>query len=1000
MIVWEKAPNGGRAVKRYDAPYYFYVADDENPTHVSISGVSVRKVVCRSASDLDTEVTDYRLRGKQLFESDFTPLERVLMDNYGKSAVPELNIGFIDIEVDYDPDIGFAGPQNPYAPINAVTLIIGDSTVTIAVPPKLWNGRELPDHLKDVILVDQEVKLLELLLDFIAPCDVLSGWNSEFYDMPYIARRVELVLGERGLQRLAFEGGPPPRWTEMARFKKSTAKETAIDLMTRVHLDYLRLFQKFDLTKRQSYSLNNVAFEELGERKVEYDGSLHELYNKDFPKFLDYNIYDVRLLVKMDAKRKYIELANQMVHMATVNFDAVFGSVQLIDSAIINYSHNVRNQVVFDRAERGPGTAKPVEGAIVVTPNVGFYRWVGACDINSLYPSTIRSLNLSREKLVAQVLRVSNQNDWNQVALPRADATAVVAGHLVTCIAHENEHSIRAKWTYYVGPDESEVDDENERFGFAGDLSNATFEATEYAWKVVQRASQEPDSIYGSVLLDIVFDGYEDELTMPASVLIEQLKANKLAISAYGTIIDQSSPGLVPEVLTSWFKGRKEMQAEKKKYGKLKDKLLSEGKTATDAEVLEAARLETYYDMLQGVRKVLLNSTYGAMLNGFCRFGDQRIGASVTFTGRQITSHMINTVSTWLDPDAPKIVKAFDPHTKKDSKTGTDGVHDLRWGSNTYTVELKPSNMPGIRAGTGPIYGDTDSVYFTYNDIIAGETNVDVLVETANAIAEGVNDSFPEFMRTAFNCQPAYDDLIKANRELVCKTGLIQAKKKYMMLVVDKEGKRVKAGDDDELKTMGSDIKLSSTPTIIKDMLTDVVMGILNELPKKTIDQVIIDFRKRLADQGDAVNPLDLASVVSVNNVDEYTALWRVNELNASFRNTGAKKAPRVKMGVNVRSTINHNHVIEVLGVKDQQAIKSGDKIKLIWLKPNEYGFTSMAFASEVEHLPKWFTDNFEVDLQLTEEKLVDNKLELIFGALGWEIPTFQSQLVESLLEF
>lgn len=404
------------------------------------------------------------------------------------------------------------------------------------------------------------------------------------------------------------------------------------------------------------------------------------------------------------------------------------------------------------------------------------------------------------------------------------------------------------------------------------------------------------------------------------------------------------------------------------------------------AKYLEAMNKMRYYDMLQGVRKVLLNSVYGSMLNEYSRFGDGRIGASVTYTGRQITTHMINMVSKGLAPDgeAPMLLKFFKPETKKDSKTGTDGLKDLHWGQNFYEINIEP--------GSGPIYGDTDSVYFTYENIVKGIEDVDVIVEAANAVADDTNRSFPAFMREAFNCQPGYDELIKANRELVCRTGVIQAKKKYMMAVVDKEGKRIKVGDEDELKTMGSDIKLSSTPELIRTMLTEVVMKILNEEPKKLIDEVVIKFREAMSTAAiDQINPLDLATVVSVNGLDEAWTIWN------RFERNGLSKQ---KIAANARSAINHNYMLEYFNVKSESPIKSGDKIKLVWLLENEFGFTNMAFTSETEVLPSWFTAVFHVDRKLMEEKLVDNKLQLIFEPLGWEVPTFQTQLVNSLLDF
>lgn len=379
------------------------------------------------------------------------------------------------------------------------------------------------------------------------------------------------------------------------------------------------------------------------------------------------------------------------------------------------------------------------------------------------------------------------------------------------------------------------------------------------------------------------------------------------------------------------------------------------------------------------------NSTYGALLNEYSRFGDPRLGASVTYTGRQITTHMINTVSESLttQAQAPKLIKRFNIEGKTDSGNGEKG-HNLRQGRNEYEIAIEPK--------LGPIYGDTDSVYFTFEGLISENVSLDDAVEVANEVANRVNESFPGFMRSSFNCQPGFDDLIKANRELVCRTGVIQAKKKYMMAVVDKEGKRIKPGDDDELKTMGSDVKLSSTPEMIRELLKTVVMMILNEEHKADIDEVILAFRDEMSKgAASSINPLDLATVVSVNNFEHAWTLWDRME------RSGLQK--KVKIPPNARSAVNHNYMLEHFGVKEIAPIKSG-KIKIVWLKDNEFGFRNIAFASEIEELPAWFTKRFEVDMALMEQKLVDQKLELIFKAMEWEVPTAQSRIVNNLLDF
>lgn len=364
-----------------------------------------------------------------------------------------------------------------------------------------------------------------------------------------------------------------------------------------------------------------------------------------------------------------------------------------------------------------------------------------------------------------------------------------------------------------------------------------------------------------------------------------------------------------------------------------------------------------------------LNSQYGSSLNEFSRFHDPRLGASTTGSGRQITTHMINTISWCVNGDNAPTVKK----TTTENKNGEV--------ENEYTV-----NSPD---GCGPIYSDTDSCYFS---ISALETDLDKAVVIADQIAEVVNGSFKDFVQLAFNTQPGFDTNLRVAREIVASSGIFRAKKKYVLLVHDLEGKRVAGEGPKALKTQGSDIKLSSTPEIIRTMLYDVTMMILRGEPKTTVDEYVLDFRQKLCIKSTSdINPLDFAPVNSIKTLDEYQAIWELTE---------AKGLGNARLPGHVRAAINHNQALLTFNEKNTSPIKNGQKVKVLNLLPNALGFTSIALASETSVLPKWFTDNFEVDLKKTEEKLVDHKLKLTFDPIGWTVPTVQSARANKLLSF
>jgi len=420
VVVWERSDEGRKTVY-HDAPFYFYVEDEferYNPSvgwidgprcaHTSMFNTKLTKVSFKSGWDLKEEAERNRVK----FESDIGPVERVLMTDYHGLLAPKIHTAFIDIEVDYDRELGFSSPENPYAPVNAVTVYLCwlDEYITIGVPPKNFDWDTLDKTLpSNVCLVKTERELLEMLLDIMEDVDLVSGWNSEFFDLPYLAKRTEKVLGERQLARWSFAEAPPPRYSEAEKFDQ---KRTVVIISGRQHLDYLQLFKKFSFGGRASYSLGNISEEELPDMpKLTYDGTLQDLYKDDFNFFLRYNIRDVEVIHGLDKKYKFIDIANEMVHENTVRFPAVYGSVALIDTGIINFCHKTLNLVVCDRASK---RGDPIEGALVVETKPGLHEWVGSVDINSLYPSAMRSINISPEKIIGQF--ENDESDWRGIA--------------------------------------------------------------------------------------------------------------------------------------------------------------------------------------------------------------------------------------------------------------------------------------------------------------------------------------------------------------------------------------------------------------------------------------------------------------------------------------------------------------------------------------------------------------------------------------------------------
>jgi DNA polymerase elongation subunit (family B) len=241
----------------------------------------------------------------------------------------------------------------------------------------------------------------DLLNDFInwwmenTP-EVITGWNSKLYDIPYIVRRLDRVLGEKLMKRLS----PWGLVTEQEIFVTGR-KQISYDIGGISQLDYLDLYKKFTYTNQESYRLDHIANVELGQKKLDHSefDTFKDFYTKGWQKFVEYNIIDVELVDRLEDKMKLIELALTMAYDAKVNYEDVFYQVRMWDTIIFNYLKE-RN-IVIPPKERSDKDSK-YAGAYVKEPVPGKYDWVVSFDLNSLYPHLIMQYNISPETLLEE----------------------------------------------------------------------------------------------------------------------------------------------------------------------------------------------------------------------------------------------------------------------------------------------------------------------------------------------------------------------------------------------------------------------------------------------------------------------------------------------------------------------------------------------------------------------------------------------------------------------
>jgi len=329
----------------------------------------------------------------RLFESVSAP-QQFLIDSYWQqNDKPEfsqhpLRVHFIDIET-YSPG-EFPTPEKANDVVNVITVYD-----TLDRKFYTWGLGEYQPRRDDVVYKNctSERDLLVSFIDFIKRDypDILSGWNSEFFDIPYLINRIQRILGEDAAKMLSPVNVIYSR-NLLSQFGKYNVRWHIKGMSC---VDYLDVYKKFTFTMRESYKLDDIAELELGEKKIDYGNqNLSSLADNDWQTFVDYNIQDVNLLVRMEEKLQYVQLLRMLAYVGCTLFENAMGSLNVITGAgIIEARKNDKVAPTFIRE----ATHEKYEGAYVGEPQRGFQDGIVSFDVNSLYPNIMISLNLSPE---------------------------------------------------------------------------------------------------------------------------------------------------------------------------------------------------------------------------------------------------------------------------------------------------------------------------------------------------------------------------------------------------------------------------------------------------------------------------------------------------------------------------------------------------------------------------------------------------------------------------
>ena len=862
----------GKRVQRVFRPKYEFYYDDNSGRHKSIYGTPVSRAHAKNRSDF------YNLQRKhngQLYESDINVVNKCLEENYKGKDSPKLQTVFFDIETDFHKEKGFSPPEDPFNKVTAVSLYLDwtEDLICLAIPPDGMSDEEASEISKkfdNTFMFSDEGEMLSTFLNLIDDADILSGWNSEGFDIPYLVNRIKRILPREELKKFCLWDTLP----KVKTYERYGSEHETYALIGRIHLDYMQLYRKYTYQEMHSYSLDAISEYELGEKKVAYTGTLDQLYNDDFEKFIDYARQDTMLLAKMDEKLKFIDLSNEIAHANTVSIPSTMGSVGITEQAIINEAHE-RGFVVPDR-NREEEENTQAAGAYVAYPKKGIHKWIGSVDINSLYPSVIRALNMAPETIIGQFRLDSTDAYLKSKMVDQRDAKGKM---------HKGS-SFAGAWE-----------------GLFGSLEyTAVMEKTPNTQITVDWVSGDVTTHSTTEMYNIIFEN-----------------DSNWALSANGTIFTLEVEGVIPGLLKRWYSERKVMQGKKREATTPEDK--------------------AFWDKRQLVKKIGLNSLYGAILNKHCRFFDKRIGQSTTLTGRAIAKHM----------------DAF--------------ANECMTGEYDYDGECI-------------IYGDTDSCYFSAWPVMekavkeGAEWDKEIATALYEEIADKLNVSFPLYMKRGHNVPHDKGEIIACGREITGLSGLFIKKKRYAIMVYDNEGTRY---DDDgglgKVKAMGLDLKRSDTPVVIQDFLKDILNDLLSNKDKNYIIDQITKFKKEFKTKPSWEKG-------TPKRVNKLTAYGKIMETEVAEKKKG-NKVPTIPG--HVRAAINWNTLRKLHGDNHSMEISDGMKTVVCKLLDNHHGFNSIGIPIDESNIPSWYKE-LPFDDALMETNLIDKKVENLLCVLDWDL--------------
>lgn len=522
------------------------------------------------------KVTYFNRTDPSTYEADVPPETRVLIDAYEDSDEPSTGHRTVFFDIEVDAEGGFPVIAEGDKEITAIALYDDVSKKYNAYI--LDKDGKIKDSETDGVIIlsfENEEGLLSHFMnkwEEIQPT-IVTGWNIDGFDMPYLYTRMKKVMGSVFAKRLS---------PIQECYYNTYAKRMVVAGVS--CLDYITLYQKFSGKNEPSYALGAIGKKVVNMDKISYKGSLHDLYKDDIKKYIDYNLNDVQIVVAIDQKLQFIDLARRICHTGHVGYENFGMSSRYLEGAILVYLRRkglvAPNKPVEGREEyeqQHDSGEEGFEGAYVKNPVAGRYEWVFDLDLTAMYPNIIISLNISPETKVGVVNKIEYKD----------------------C---------------YIDERKAELKD------IYDNLSTGTQKDTPIEQYIEQRLYNYSSRMFSQGKIE----KYQVGTTVYThDEFVSLLTDSNMGVAGNGAIYKLSSEpgkeGIVPSILIKWFDERTEMRKLAKKYADEKNWEMYE-----------------FYDQRQKVQKILLNSIYGCLGLPVFRFYDKTNAESVTLSGVDI----------------------------------------------------------------------------------------------------------------------------------------------------------------------------------------------------------------------------------------------------------------------------------------------------------------------------------------------------------------------------